>query len=101
MVKAKIAFITLRVYLKGKVEDISPPQFLAVSLQGKVIRGIIRINLKVTIALDSVDKGKTGVTCKSTGEMMGGLVGMVLMPMARSFAGKVHEGIEKRLRHLA
>jgi len=100
VLKVKVSFIVVNMYLIGEFVDLTPPKYLGVRLKGKSLGGMLQLNQMVSIALATVDEGKTEVVCKATMEGVGTLMRMFLLWQARRTAGDIFKGIETRLKQL-
>lgn len=101
LLRMKVSLAELSIKLRGEMVDMSPPDSFAVKLALEGPGGLFRMNQKVTLALTSVEKGRTAVACKATAERMGILFRGLLLGQARRFARSTFESIEKRLQDLA
>jgi carbon monoxide dehydrogenase subunit G len=98
--RMKIAFIEVRMRVKGEIVDITPPRSLAVNLTVEGPRGLVKMKQKVTIGMAATGEGRTAVTCKATAGAMSGLMGWLLLSQARPFVQAMFEAMEKRLHYL-
>ncbi|MDD4859050.1 MAG: hypothetical protein PHR56_02470 [Dehalococcoidales bacterium] len=98
-IKAKAAFITLPMQLKGQIASIVPPETLVTVLNVTGLSGMLKVGQKVSYKLNAVD-GKTEIACVASGEMPG-FIGLLLTPVAKNFANKIFADVEKMLRNLA
>lgn len=97
--RMKIAFMEVRMRLKGEIVDITPPRSLAVNLAIEGAGGLVRMTQKVTIGMAAIESGRTAVTCKATAAMSG-ILGRLLLSQARPFVQAIFEAMEKRLQYL-
>ncbi len=101
LLKIRVSPIKLSIKLKGEIVDMSPPESFAVKLELKGLRGLFRLNQKVTIAMTSVESLRTAITCMANVERMGILFKIMFLGQARRFALSTFDDIEKRLKELA
>jgi carbon monoxide dehydrogenase subunit G len=99
--RVKILLLELRMRLKGEIVDMVPPDSLGVNIFVEAPGGLVKMSQKVTLAMTSIDRGKTSVACQAGTERLGILSRWILIPQARRFAQSVFETIETRLRDLA
>lgn len=95
-----LAFIRLTLNLEAKFVDISPPSFIGCILL--VNKGMMRSSLKVMFTLRAVSESRTEVACVATaeGKGTGGILGWILRTGQKTFAGKVFDSLEARLKQL-
>jgi len=99
VLRIKITLINLGLKVEGEMVDISPPESLAVRL-ALTGPGGLRMDQRVSVALASLEKGKTGLACKATVERMEFLFQSLLLRQARRFASATFAAIEKRLQEV-
>ena len=66
--KTKAFGISLRMYLRGEMTDILPPEAISVRLAARSKWNLIRLVQRVTFTLNSAEEGKTAVVCKAMAE---------------------------------
>ncbi|OPY72132.1 MAG: Carbon monoxide dehydrogenase subunit G (CoxG) [Syntrophorhabdus sp. PtaU1.Bin058] len=98
--RMKVAFIELRMKLKGEITDITPPESLAVSLTIEGPGGLIRMRQKVTIGITAIGGKKTAVSCKAVANDAGGPFSRLLLARAKLFVQALFKDMEKRLQYL-
>ena len=99
--RVKVSLLELTMRLKGEIVDMLPPDSLVVNIAIEGLRGLFRMNQKVTIDISSIDQERTAVACQAMAESMGILSRGMFLRQARRFAQSVFETIEKRLQDLA
>ena len=99
--RVRVSLLKLTMRLKGEIVDMVPPDSLVVNIALEGLRGLFRMNQKVTIDITSIDQGRTAVACQAMAESMGILSRGMFLRQARRFAQSVFETIEKRLQDLA
>jgi carbon monoxide dehydrogenase subunit G len=99
--RVKIAWLGLTMKLKGEIVDMVPPDSLVVNIALEGLRGLFRMNQKVTIDITSIDQRRTAVACKAMAEGIGILFQRLFLGQARHFGQSTFASIEKRLQELA
>ncbi len=92
-----LAFISLKLHIKGKFVDISPPSHLRCVLS--VDRALLHLKIGVAFTLKPIDADKTEVLCAATseGSEKKRLLDWALAGQQRQFAGNIFDSIRRRL----
>lgn len=101
LTRVKVSFITIIMQVRGEMTDITPPEFLSVLLEIRALKGMLKLNQKVTFNVVSLDKDRTEITCQVSGSRIGFPLGLFIMPRAISFGGEILQKIERRLKRIA
>jgi carbon monoxide dehydrogenase subunit G len=98
--RTRVAFMEVKMRLKGKIIDITPPHSLAVSLDLEALRGLIVMRQRVTIRVAAVMPERTEVRCRAVLNASSGLPGWLIVGQARPFVKQMFEAMEKRMRYI-
>ena len=97
----KFAFIPIIAKIKIIFLELEEPRKMVVALNTEALKGLLRLNQRVTIALNPQDKEHTEVKCEALAEKGNPLVFSLVAGKVRSTAAITLEGIEQTLRRLA
>lgn len=98
--RTRVAFMEVKMKLKGEIVDITPPHSLAVTLDLGALGGLIEMKQRVTIGLTAVMPEKTEVRCRAVLSASTGLPGWLIVGRARPFVKQMFEAMEKRMRYI-
>ena len=100
LLRVKVSVLEMKARLNGEIVEMEPPDALGVQLNLEAPGGLCKIIQKVSLKISSVEKERTGVSCKTVAQDMGILFRVLFLKQARYFAQSTFEAIEKRLKEL-
>ena len=100
-VHIKFAFLPITAQLMMIFLELEEPEKMVVALNAKALKGLVRLNQRVTFAVNPQDDKHTEVRCEVLAERHNSLLFRVVAKKARSSAETTLMGIEETLRRLA
>ena len=97
LLKVRLGFISLPLFIDGEFVDMSRPEFLSATVKARGMKGVVWLNQKLNITLTPVYEAKTEITCKLMAEGMQILLRLMLLRMVKRTAGDMLDNIKECL----